>query len=175
MGNAQRLMDMAYDTAALVNGHVASTAAVARTDDFRRGERLVVLMGGAALGILAGLGAALVLGRVGAWPVIIGIPLFVFALYLAVATFRDAVERRAFGCAAAAGLVAASMLAWPAAALLVPMSALTFWIAPTAALGSMALLASCWSGASGAVYRLSGEAAMFCTIVAFLGITQIMT
>jgi hypothetical protein len=166
-------MNMAYDSTAFVDTS-AAPAAVARTDDFRRGERLVVLMGGAALGILAGLGGALMLGRVGAWPIIVGIPLFVFALYLAVATFRDAIDRRALGCAAAAGLVAASMLAWPAMALLAPMSTLMFWIAPAAVLSAMTLLASCWGGTSGAVYRLSGEAAMFCAIVGFLGITQIM-
>lgn len=160
---------MAYESAA------NAIAAVARTDDFRRGERLVVLMGGVALGILAGLGSALVLGRTGAWPIMVGVPLFVFALYLAVATFRDAIDRRVFGCAAAAGLVATSMLAWPAAALLAPMSAPAFWAPPLAAIASMTLLASCWSVASRAVYRLSGEAAMFCTIVGFLGITQIMS
>jgi hypothetical protein len=165
---------MAYESAVFVNATGQGAAAARAVDDFRRGERLVVLMGGAALGVFAGLGAALALGRTGAWPVIVGIPLFVFALYLAVATFRDAIDRRAIGCAVAAGLVAASMLAWPASALFVPMSALGFWVAPTAVLGSMALLASCWSGAAGAVYRLSGEAAMFCVIVGFLGFTQIM-
>lgn len=165
---------MAYVSEAFVNSPRQGATVARAADDFRRGERLVVLMGGAALGVFAGLGAALALGRTGAWPVIVGIPLFVFALYLAVATFRDAIDRRAYGCALAAGLVAASMLAWPASALLVPMSALTFWVAPAAVLSSMALLASCWSGAAGAVYRLSGEAAMFCMIVGFLGITQIM-
>jgi hypothetical protein len=165
---------MTYDSAAVVNATGQGAATVRTADDFRRGERLVVLMGGAALGAFAGLGAALALGRAGAWPIIAGVPLFVFALYLAIATCRDAIERRAFGCAAAAALVAASMLAWPACALFVPMSALTFWIPPAAAVGSMALLASCWSGTAGAIYRLSGEAAMFCAIVGFLGITQLM-
>lgn len=165
---------MAYNSAAVVNAMGQGATAVRAADDFRRGERLVVLMGGAALGVFAGLGAALALGRAGMWPIIAGVPLFVFALYLAVATCRDALERRAFGCATAAALVAASMLAWPASALFVPMSALVFWLPPAAAVCSMALLASCWSGASGAVYRLSGEAAMFCAIVGFLGINQIM-
>jgi hypothetical protein len=96
------------------------------------------------------------------------------AAYLAVATFRDAIDRRAIGCSIAAGLVALSLLAWPVAAIIFPMSTLQFWIAPAATLGSMALLASCWNGSQGAVYRLSGEAASICAIVGFLGLTQLM-
>jgi hypothetical protein len=162
---------MAYDGTAFVNTQAPAARA---KSDFRRDERLVVLMGGASLGILAGLGAALALGRTGACPLIVGAPIFLLALYFAMATVHDAIERKALGCAAAAGLVAASMLAWPATALLYPMSALAFWIAPAAALGSMVLLASCWSGAGRAVYRLSGEALCLCVIVGYAGITHLM-
>lgn len=164
---------MAYDSTAFVN---TGAQAIARAPgDFRRGERLVVLMGGAALGLLAGLMGALSLGRVGVWPVVLGAPLFAFALYLSVATVRDALERRAFGCAAAASLVVTSMLAWPVAALFFPMSALMFWTAPLAALGSMALLASCWGGAQVAVYRTCGQAAVVCAATGYLGLTQLMS
>jgi hypothetical protein len=97
------------------------------------------------------------------------------AAYLAVATVRDAVDRRAIGCAIAAGLVAISLLAWPALGLIFPMSTAQFWIAPAVALGAMALLASCWGGTQGAMYRLSGEAASICAIVGFLGMTQLMS
>jgi hypothetical protein len=163
---------MAYDSAVFVN---TEGQAIARAPgDFRRDERLVVLMGGAALGLLAGIAAAMTLGRVGVWPIIAGAPLFAFALYLSVATVRDALERRAFGCAAAGGMVVTSMLAWPVAALFFPMSALMFWTAPLAALGSMALVASCWSGAQSAVYRVCGQAAVVCAAGAYLGLTQIM-
>jgi hypothetical protein len=55
------------------------------------------------------------------------------------------------------------------------MSAPQFWIAPAATVGSMILLASCWSGAQGAVYRLSGEAASVFAIAGFLGLTQLMS
>jgi hypothetical protein len=101
-------------------------------------------------------------------------PFFLIAAYLAVATVRDAIDRRAIGCSIAAGLVALSLLAWPAAAVLFPMSALQFWIAPAVTLSAMVLLASCWSGAQGAVYRLSGEAASICAIVGFLGLNTLM-
>jgi hypothetical protein len=163
---------MAYDSTAFAD---VETQAIARAPgDFRRGERLVVLMGGAALGLLAGLTGALALGRIGMWPIALGAPLFVLALYFSVATVRDAFERRAFGCASAGAMVVASMLAWPVAALFYPMSALMFWSAPMAAMGSLALLASCWSGAQNTVYRASGEAAILCAVAGYLGIMQVM-
>jgi hypothetical protein len=160
---------MAYDFAQVEN---SATVAVG---GFRRDERLAVLVGGASFGILAGIGAALALGREGAWPMFVAAPVFLLAAYLAVATVRDAVDRRAIGCAIAAGLVATSLLAWPALGLIFPMSTAQFWIAPAVALGAMVLLASCWGGAQGAIYRLSGEAASICAIVGFLGMTQLMS
>jgi hypothetical protein len=163
---------MAYDLA-----RIASAEAIAITGqgDFRRDERFAVLVGGAALGVFVGGAAALALGRTGWWPLLVTGPMFAIAAYLAIATFRDAIDRRALGCSIAAGLVALSLLAWPAMALIFPMSAPEFWIAPAATVGSMILLASCWSGAQGAVYRLSGEAASVFAIVGFLGLTQLMS
>ncbi len=164
---------MTYESAAVVQSDLRG--AIRAADDFRRGERLVVLMGGAALGIIAGLGMALALGRTGPWPLFVAAPVFLMAAYLAVATFHDAIERQALGCAIAAGLVAMSLLAWPAVALFYTISTFQFWIATAATLGSMVLLASCWSGAETAVYRLSGQAASLCLIIGYLGITQIMS
>lgn len=161
---------MAYDGSGLP--HAEAIAAPAQ--QFRRDERFAVLFGGAAIGIAAGFVAAISLGRVGMWPMIVAAPIFALAAYLSVATLRDAIERRAIGCAIAAGLVVLSLLAWPAMAIVFPMSAAQFWIAPAATLGAMILLASCWSGAQSAVYRLCGEAASLCAIVGFLGLNQIM-
>jgi hypothetical protein len=144
------------------------------SDGFRRDERFAVLFGGAAFGVAAGIGAALAIGRTGWWPIIVAAPIFLLAAYLAVATLRDALDRRAIGCSIAASLVALSLLAWPVAALFFPMSAPQFWIAPAATLGSMVLLASCWGGAQSAAYRLSSEAASLCAIVGFLGLNQLM-
>lgn len=143
--------------------------------ELRRDERFAFLVGGAAFGIVAGLVAAFALGRVGWWPLLVAAPVFVLAAYLAVATFHDAVERRAFGCSVAAALVVLSLLAWPLTAIVFPMSAGQFWLPPVAAIVSMVLLASCWSGAGRAVYRLSGEAASIFAIIGFLGLTQIMS
>jgi hypothetical protein len=163
---------MAYDSALLLN---ADAAAGAGSAQFRRDERLAVLLGGASLGVMAGLAMALTFGRTGFWPILVAAPVFLLAAYLAVATFRDAVDRKALGCAMAAGLVALSLLAWPAVALVFPMSSLQFWIPPGATLAAMVLLASCWSGAQRAVYRLSGEAASICAIIGFFGLTQLMS
>lgn len=141
---------------------------------FRRDERFAVLFGGAAVGIAAGFGVAMSMGRTGMWPMLIAAPIFLIAAYLAVATLRDALDRRAIGCSMAAAMVALSLLAWPAMAVLFPMSAPQFWIAPAVGMGSMVLLASCWSGTQGAAYRLMGEAASLCLVVGFLGFNQIM-
>lgn len=148
--------------------------AAAAVQGLRRDERFAVLFGGAALGIAAGFGAAMALGRTGSWPMFVAAPVFLVAAYLAVATFRDALDRRAIGCSIAAALVALSLLAWPAAALVFPVSAPQFWIAPAVTMGSMVLLASCWSGTQGAAYRLSGEAASICAIIGFLGLNTLM-
>lgn len=152
----------------------ASRADVASITEFRRDERFAVLFGGAAFGIALGAAAAIAMGRTGMWPMFVAAPIFALAAYLAVATVRDAIERRAIGCSIAASLVALSLLVWPVVAIVFPMSAPQFWIAPAATLGSMVLLASCWSGTQGAVYRLSGEAASLCAIVGFLGLNTLM-
>ncbi|WP_156767795.1 hypothetical protein [Candidatus Viadribacter manganicus] len=152
---------------------LSSDAAVAPVS-FRRDERFAVLFGGAAIGIATGFGAAMAMGRTGMWPLLVASPLFIIAAYLAVATFRDALDRRAIGCSLAAAMVTLSLLAWPAMAVIFPMSAPQFWIAPAATMGSIVLLASCWSGTQGAAYRLSGEAASICMIIGFLGLNQLM-
>lgn len=159
---------MAYDAAM-----TATVADAPRREVFRRDERLIVLAGGVAVGLGAGVGVALALGRVGMWPLMIGAPLFVFALYLACATTHDAISRRAFGCAMAAGLVVASLFAWPISAVFA--TSVPAWAGPAAAVASMALLASCWSGASSAVYRLSGQAAIVCAGAAYLGVVNVLS
>jgi len=158
---------MAYDTSPNADAAVAPAT-------FRRDERFAVLFGGAAVGIAAGFGVAMALGRTGEWAMFAAAPVFLVAAYCAVATLRDAIDRRAIGCSIAAAMVVMSLLAWPATAILFPMSAPQFWIAPAAGMVSMILLASCWSGTQGASYRLMGEAASLCLIVGFLGFNTLM-
>lgn len=163
----KRANDMAYDAS------LSSDVAVAPAP-FRRDERFAVLFGGAAVGIAAGFGIAVAMGRSGLWPVFIAAPIFLLAAYLAVATLRDAIDRRAIGCSIAAASVVFSLVAWPATAIFFPISAPEFWIAPAVGMGSMVLLASCWSGTQSGAYRLMGEAASLCLIVGFLGFNQLM-
>jgi hypothetical protein len=159
---------MAYDSGALPQAIVAKAS-------FSRADRLGLVTGGVAVGVLIGLFGALALGRTNAWPMTIGSPLFLLALYFAVETLQDALARNARGCTIAASLVMATLAAWPLIALMAPMSATAFWLPPVAALGSMVLLASCWTGAHGAVYRLGGQAVFVSTLVGFLGLTAMLS
>jgi hypothetical protein len=146
----------------------------ARSGDFRRGERLIVLTGAASFGLIAGLIAALALGRVGLWPfALVGAPLFAFAIYLSCATMHDALARRAWGCATAAMLVVGSLFAWPLSALIAAQAPV--WAAPLAVMSSMVLLASCWSGAANAVYRMCGQAAIVGAGAAYLGVVTLLS
>src|SRR5690606_34406348 len=141
---------------------------------FSRADRVGLVAGGAAAGVLIGLLAALALGRTNSWPMIIGSPLFLLALYFAVETLQDALTRRARGCTLAAGAVIATLAAWPLIALVSPMSATAFWAPPLMSLFAMALLASCWTGAHGAMYRLGGQAVFISAMLGFLGLTAMM-
>ncbi|MBY0568480.1 MAG: hypothetical protein K2P70_14285 [Hyphomonadaceae bacterium] len=150
-----------------------ATIEAAGDRSFRRDERIVVLAGGAAVGLAAGVVAALSLGRVGMWPLVAAVPLLAVALYMSVATLRDAMQRRATGCAIAAAGVTISLIAWPVSMAFA--GSFPIWIGPVAAMGAMVLLASCWSGASNAIYRLSGQAAIVGAGAAYIGIVSALT
>src|SRR5262249_3539809 len=93
-----RLTGMAYDASHALRFASPDRARTERTDDeFRRGERLVVVVGASLAGALAGMGAALFFGRTPSWmSALAGLPVYALALYLVVATLRDASERRAY-------------------------------------------------------------------------------
>jgi len=160
-----RHIKMAYEAVATIEA--------ASGDGFRRDERLILLAGSAAVGLVAGVVMALSLGRVGAWPLAMAVPLLAIALYFSVATFRDALERRAWGCSVAAAMVTISTIAWPISAAFA--GVLPMWAGPVAALGSMVLLASCWTGAASAIYRMSGQAAIVGAGAAYLGVVTALT
>lgn len=171
---------MAYDSALLLNRNVfAAKARVAsfpdRRDEFRRLERLMVLMGGAAAGAIIGFAAAMTLGRLELWMVILtAAPLLVLALYLTGETAREAMSRKAYGCTAASCLHVAALLAWPLTSLLTPLGSLNFWIAPVLAVGTLVLFASCWSGPSRAVYRLGAQGLLIGALAAHQGTLLIL-
>lgn len=148
-----------------------ATTAVATRSDFRRLERLVILTGGASVGAAAGFLAAIALGRMELWTVLLtAAPLLVAALYLVARTLQEGMVRHAHGCTTAAILHAAALLAWPATALFAPLSEAAFWMAPMAALSTLVLFASCWTGSARAIYRLGGQAAIVAALAVHQGI-----
>lgn len=146
-------------------------ARTARTD-FSRHERLVFLTGATAFGAAAGFFLAVVMGRQDIstqW--LAGAPVLALAFLLASTTLAEAVKRRAYGCGAMASIHAATLLAWPVS-LMIPGA--QFWMAPAAALTSVLLLASCWTGSSHAIYRAAGQASLVAALAAYQGLLFIV-
>ncbi|MGE0740689.1 MAG: hypothetical protein AB7O98_05040 [Hyphomonadaceae bacterium] len=171
---------MAYDAAIPVNA--PSGLALPQTfsaetvrKDFRRIERLVLLLGASAFGSVIGFGAALAMGRVDVWLVVLSAaPFLVLALHLTSQTLRDGFERRAIGCSIASVMHAAALLAWPLTSLFTPLGQLNFFIAPTLALATLILFASCWSGPSRAVYRVAAQGALVAALAAQQGVMVLL-
>lgn len=162
---------MAYDATRFPVVAAPETAAVDTRADFRRLERLIVLTGGASVGAGAGFITAVALGRMELWSVVlIAAPLMVAALFLVARTLQEGMTRNAMGCTTAAILHAAALLAWPMTALFAPLSGAAFWIAPVAALATLVLFASCWTGPSRAIYRMGGQAALVAALAVHQGI-----
>lgn len=162
---------MAYDATRFPVVAAPEPAAVDARADFRRLERLIVVTGGASVGAGAGFIIAVALGRMELWSVVlIAAPLMVAALYLVARTLQEGMTRDAMGCTTAAILHAAALLAWPMTALFAPLSGAAFWIAPVAALATLVLFASCWTGPSRAIYRMGGQAALVAALAVHQGI-----
>lgn len=174
---------MAYDTAIVANesaylfGTKRDYYAPERSskDAFRRGERVVVVSGASVLGALLGVAGAISMGRVETWVTLVaGAPLYVLALYFAVATLRDAFERKAYGCATATFLHMSAMFAWPVAALFYAYTTLHFWAAPAMALSALLLFTSCWGGSQRVIYRTCAQGAMITACASYLGFLTAM-
>lgn len=155
---------MAYDSALVLDTPIAVSD---RRDDFRRLERIMVLLGASAVGAIGGFVVAMSFGRIDLWGVIASTaPLLILSLYLTALTLSDAMKRQAWGCGTAAGLHGAALLAWPITSLLIPLNEANFWIAPVAAAATLVLFASCWGGSSRAVYRLGGQGVLIGALIA---------
>ena len=167
-------MTNAYDFAAIF-GEREKAPAYVRRADFRRLERIVILAGGAALGLTIGFTTAIGLGRPSQAALILSGAVFgALALYLCSRTLRESLARSAYGCAAATVAHAAALLAWPLTALFAPVSALAFWSAPFIAISALVLFASCWGGSPRAVYRLGLQGALVAALAAYQGALVIM-
>lgn len=170
---------MAYD--ATILPHAANfsgplpKSSVRADNGFRRGERLVVVAGATAIGILAGFGAAMAFGRLDTWVLaIIAAGVFALALYFTAETLQDALRRDAFGCASASVLHAAALFAWPAVFLFFPAGAPQFWLAPACAITTLGLFASCWSGHQRAVFRVSGQGVLVAAAASYQAVLLTM-
>ena len=166
---------MAYDSTFFFNQAAAlrakPPAVTEDRRDFRRLERIVILTGGASVGAAAGFGAAIALGRMALWEVLLtAAPLMVAALYLVARTLQEGMGRNAIGCTTAAIMHAGALLLWPMTALFAPLSGAAFWIAPVAAMATLVLFASCWSGPPRAIYRLGGQAMIVAALAAHQGV-----
>lgn len=163
---------MAYDSTLLeTRAHVFAPPVDRTDDDFRRGERLVVVAGASALGAMLGAGTAIALGRVDTWMILAAsAPLFLLAMHLTWRTMREAVARRAYGCSFATVAFFLSLAAWPAVAMFYPLDAPRFWIAPASAFASLLLLASCWKGTHRTVYRTGLQGTLLSIGAGYLGL-----
>lgn len=146
------------------------TPSMASTEIWRRDERLVLLVGAACFGAVAGFVLALWVGRLDFWTLaLIAAPVLAINLHLTAQTLTEAFQRRAMGCATACGIHAAAVLAWPMTALVTPIAPAAFWIAPALALTSLILFASCWTGESRALYRMGAQGALVAALMAQQG------
>jgi len=158
---------------------VAPTAAILghapERVDFRRGERLIVLMGASAFGAMLGFAAALAGGRVEPWVLaLMALPVLGFSAHLTIRTLSEAFAARAHGCASASVLHVAALMVWPMTALFAAANPALFWIAPGIALSALVLFASCWGGGARAVYRASAQGALVAAIAAQQGVTVLL-
>lgn len=132
-------------------------------------------MGAAAFGALVGFSLTVMVGRQDLWVLIGSAALLLCAsLYLTQETLTDALRRNARGCATAAVLLGAALIAWPMACLLAPLQAGIFWLAPASAVLSLVLFASCWSGPPKAVYRTAVKGALIAALAAHQGVLLVM-
>jgi len=162
---------MAFDGSRIQVADVSTldTIAAPRTD-FQRPERIVVLSGALALGSVAGFALAMASGPLNPWLLVaVAAPVLLLALYLTSRTLEEAFARQAYGCATAAALHGAALLAWPMTGLLTPLAPVAFWIAPALALSTLVLSASCWGGPPRTVYRLMAQGLLVATIAAHQG------
>lgn len=142
---------------------------------FLRSERLVVLIGAAALGALLGFAAAIATGRQDIWVMALAaLPALAIAAYLTIQTLSEAFAARAWGCATAAIAHIAALMAWPAIVIFAAGAPELYWLAPGLALAALVLLASCWEGPARTIYRTSAQALLVAAVAGQQGVTVLL-
>jgi len=151
--------------------HAVDATRAPRTH-FVRSERLITLIGACAFGALIGFGVAIIIGRYDAWALFLAAAIVLaIALYPAAANMADAGERESRGCKFAAKVHLAALLAWP---FVIHVGGALFWLVPIAALSSLVLLASCWSGPARLVYRTGIQGVIVAALAAHQGAMLVM-
>jgi hypothetical protein len=108
------------------------------------------------------------MGRQDMWAQLLGgAPVLALALCLACATFVEARRQQMPACSAVAAAHGVSLIVWP---LFIPLHVAIYWLAPATAMLSVLLLASCWRGSSGAIYRAAAQAMMVAGLGAYQGV-----
>ena len=161
---------------ALSTGAAAIALPAERSDEFHRFERLIFLLGASAVGAAIGFFAAMAFGRLDLWMIVAAAaPFAVLALHLTSEMLREGLSRKAYGCSAAAMLHVGALITWPAVAMFAPLSPLNFWIAPAVAMTALVMLASCWQGPAGGVFRLSALGLIVAALAANQGTMIILS
>jgi hypothetical protein len=140
--------------------------------DFLRHERLVFLFGAMAVGVAAGFIAAVAVGRRDFWaPFLTGAPILALALCLTLATYVEARRCGAHRCSIMAVCNAGALILWPVFVALPPAA---YVLAPLVALLSATLLASCWNGSTGAIYRAGAQTILVAALASHQGTMLIL-
>ncbi len=152
---------MSYDTATPIH----APPELRRT--FLRHERFVFLFGAMGVGGLAGFIAAVAVGRQDFWThFLVGAPILGLALCLTIATYVEARRRGAVDCSVMAACNAGALILWPVFLTLPPAA---YMLAPLITLLSALLLASCWTGTPGAIYRAGAQIVLVSALAAHQG------
>lgn len=163
---------MAFDASVSA---AALDAPSASRDHFLRSERLVVLFGASALGVILGFVLAVTVGRQDIWVLtLMALPALGLAAHFTIQTMGEAIAARAWGCATASVLHVGALVAWPMIALFASASPDLFWLAPGMALSALLLFASCWGGSARAVYRASAQAALVAAVAGQQGVMVLL-
>jgi hypothetical protein len=154
---------MSYDTAPPAS---APPQRPLRTD-FLHYERFVFIFGAMGVGGLVGFITALAVGRQDFWThFLTGAPVLALALCLTIATYVEARRRGAFECSIMAACNAGALILWPVFLTLPPIA---YMLAPLTTLLSGLLLASCWTGTPGAIYRAGAQTVLVSALAAHQG------
>lgn len=153
---------------------MTNIATAAPREDFRRSERVVVLVGAGAAGALFGFALALAMGRTNPAVVALAVgPALALSAWLALGIVREGISRGAIGCSAAAGMHVAALALWPLAHLMAaPIEQVL--MAPLLAAATLVLLASCWTGSAAIVYRAAGQGLAVAALAGLLGGMAVM-